>query len=93
LLILSRTQRDKIVLSKIDAKTGFAGNQAFKFIGTAEFSGQKGELRYLTGENEDDLARISYTSYIEGDVDGDGVADLEITLAEVGTVSKSYFIL
>jgi Ca2+-binding RTX toxin-like protein len=89
----SRSQGDRIDLSKIDAKTGIAGNQAFKFIGTADFSGQKGELRYFTGESEDDYGRITYASYIEADVNGDGAADFELTLNKVGTVMKSYFIL
>jgi Ca2+-binding RTX toxin-like protein len=81
---LSRAQRDKIDLSKIDAKTGVAGNQAFKFIGTAEFSGSKGELRY---------DEFGGDSYIEADVNGDAVPDFELTLANVGTVTQSYFIL
>ena len=80
----SRSQGDKINLSKIDAKTGVAGNQAFHFIGTADFSGSKGELRY------DEYAG---DSYIEADVNGDGAADFELTLAKVGTITKSYFIL
>jgi Ca2+-binding RTX toxin-like protein len=88
----SRSQGDRIDLSKIDAKTG-AGNNAFTFIGTAEFSGQKGELRYDVVEGEDDYGRVSYTSYIEADVNGDGAADFELTLAKVGTITKSYFIL
>jgi len=89
----SRSQGDKIDLSKIDAKTGISGNQAFTFIGTADFSARKGELRYYTGESEDGSGRISYTSYVEADVNGDGMADFELTLDKVGTVYKSYFIL
>lgn len=89
----SRSQGDKINLSKIDAKTGIAGNQAFTFIGTAEFSGQKGELRYDVFESEDEYGRISYTSYVEADVNGDSVADFEVTLDKVGFITKSYFIL
>jgi Ca2+-binding RTX toxin-like protein len=89
----SRSQGDKINLSKIDAKTGIAGNQAFTFIGNAEFSGQKGQLRYDSFESEDEDGRISYASYVEADVNGDSVADFKLTLDKVGVVSKSYFIL
>jgi len=89
----SRAQGDKIDLSKIDARTGIAGNQAFTFIDTAEFSGRKGELRYHVIEGEDEFGGISYTSYVEADVDGDGVADFELTLDKVGVITKSYFIL
>jgi Ca2+-binding RTX toxin-like protein len=89
----SRSQGDKIDLSKIDAKVGVAGNQAFTFIGTAEFSGQKGQLRYDAFESEDEYGRISYTSYVEADVNGDGAADFELTLNKVGVITKSYFIL
>ncbi len=37
--------QDDIDLRTIDAKTGIAGNQAFKFIGTQDFHDVKGELR------------------------------------------------
>jgi len=89
----SRSQGDKIDLSKIDAKAGLAGNQTFTFIGTAEFSGEKGQLRYDVLESEDEDGRISYTSYVEADVNGDSVADFELTLQKVGSITKSYFIL
>jgi Ca2+-binding RTX toxin-like protein len=89
----SRSQGDKIDLSKIDAKVGIAGNQAFTFISTAEFSGQKGQLRYDSFESEDEYRRITYTSYVEADVNGDAVADFELTLNKVGAITKSYFIL
>ncbi|MBJ6127819.1 M10 family metallopeptidase C-terminal domain-containing protein [Microvirga splendida] len=80
----SRSQRDKIDLSKIDAKAGISGNQAFTFIGMAEFSSNKGELRY---------DEYGGDAYIEADVNGDAVADFELTLANVAVVTKSYFIL
>jgi Ca2+-binding RTX toxin-like protein len=80
----SRSQGDKIDLSKIDAKTAISGNQAFSFIGTAEFSSLKGELRY---------DEFGGDAYIEADVNGDAVADFELTLANVTYVTKSYFIL
>lgn len=89
----SRSQGDKIDLSKIDARTGVAGNQAFTFIGTSEFSGKQGELRYDAMHGEDGAGRPSHQSFIEADVNGDGQADFEITLDNVATVTKAYFIL
>jgi Ca2+-binding RTX toxin-like protein len=80
----SRSQGDKIDLSKIDARTGVAGNQAFTFIGEAEFSGRKGQLRYESFGSE---------SHVQADVNGDGHADFEITLIHVSTVAKGFFIL
>ena len=44
-LDFSRAQHDRIDLSRLDAKGGVAGDQAFTFIGTAEFSAA-GQLRY-----------------------------------------------
>ena len=62
----NRTQGDKIDLSTIDADTdGTAGNQAFSFIGTAAFTGVDGQLR-------------ASDNIIQGDVNGDMVADFEI---------------
>jgi Ca2+-binding RTX toxin-like protein len=63
---------DKIDLGFIDANSNAAGNQAFTFVGTA-FSGAAGELRaYQDSE--------SGAWYVEGDVDGDGNADLVIVV-------------
>jgi Ca2+-binding RTX toxin-like protein len=56
---------DKIDLSGIDANGARAGDQAFKFVGSAPLSGTAGELRHHNG-------------MIVGDVNGDGRADFEI---------------
>ncbi len=62
----NRAQGDKIDLSTIDADTdGTAGNRLSSFIGTAAFSGVDGQLR-ASGD------------IIQGDVNGDEVADFEI---------------
>jgi Ca2+-binding RTX toxin-like protein len=64
------TSVDKINVSEIDAVAG-PGNQVFRFIGTAAFSGSAGELRL----------QVSGTSTIVmGDVNGDASADFEIEL-------------
>jgi Ca2+-binding RTX toxin-like protein len=59
---------DVIDLSRIDAVAG-AGDQAFAFIGSAQFGGTAGELRYKMA---------AATTKIFGDIDGDGRADFMI---------------
>ncbi|MEM7057617.1 MAG: calcium-binding protein [Pseudomonadota bacterium] len=61
---------DIIRLSTIDADTGMSGNQAFSFIGDAAFSNAAGELRAVNTIGDDWV--------IEGDTNGDGVADIAI---------------
>jgi serralysin len=70
---------DTIDLSGIDADTVQAGDQAFTFIDSAAFGAIRGELRYDAG-------------ILEGDVNGDGVADFEIMLG-VATVLQQADIL
>ena len=60
---------DRIDLSAIDAIPG-AGDDAFGFVGAAAFSGTAGELRFAAGR-------------LEGDVTGNGVADLAILLGDL----------
>lgn len=71
---------DRIVLSKIDADTTLAGNQAFTFIGTAAFSGTAGEMRYV---------QLNGGTRVLFDDDGDGVADAELRLD--GTINLTEF--
>lgn len=79
-------QGDRIDLSAIDADTTMAGNQAFRFIGSAEFDGAPGALRVA--------AFAGTSSYlVSADVDGDGVADMEIQVYGIGAGLASYFIL
>jgi hypothetical protein len=64
----ARAEGDKIDLSTIDADIdGTAGNQAFRFIGAAAFSGVDGQLRFAGG-------------LLQGDTNGDRVADVEIKI-------------
>ena len=65
---------DKIDLSTIDGVLDVAGNNAFSFIGAAAFSGVDGELRYSKVDGVRD-----YT-LIQGDTNGDKIADFEIRL-------------
>lgn len=58
---------DKIDLTKLDANSAITGDQAFAFVGSAAFSNVAGELRYDGG-------------VLQGDTNGDGVADFSVTL-------------
>ena len=75
-------QGDRIDLSAIDANTanGSGTNEAFSFIGGAAFSNVAGELRseIILGD-----------TYLIGDIDGDGIADLWLRLDGVIAVSAS----
>ncbi len=69
--------RDKIDLSFIDANSSLDGDQAFTSIGSAAFSKKAGELRYAV-----DSATGAWK--VEGDVNGDGIADFLINVTVTG---------
>ena len=73
---------DKIDLSTIDADTVTANDQEFDFLGTVAFTDKAGELRY-EGSGSDVL--------VQGDVDGDGTADLELTVTGVSSLTSDDF--
>jgi len=68
---------DKIELDRIDANTLAFGDQAFSWIGSNAFTGTAGQLRAF---------QQGGTWILEGDVNGDGVADLVIALTLQGPV-------
>ena len=74
--ILDFQDIDRIDLSAIDADgNGANGNTAFNFIGSAGFTNSAGQLRaYESGGSW----------YVEGDVNGDGTADLIIQVDLAG---------
>ncbi|MBE8967882.1 M10 family metallopeptidase C-terminal domain-containing protein [Nostocales cyanobacterium LEGE 12452] len=77
---------DKIDLSAIDSELSLLGNQAFKFIGTAAFTGGAGEVRYFaSGSN----------LFVQAEINGDGniLADLEIQVNGLSTIAATNFIL
>jgi Ca2+-binding RTX toxin-like protein len=78
---------DKIDLSAIDANPVLAGNQAFDFIGIANFSGAAGELRWAVSTD-------SSPDVLQMDINGDGAPEMEIQLLHPATaLSATDFIL
>lgn len=71
---------DRVDLAAIDANTRVSGDQAFRFVGSAAFSGTAGELRFAAGA-------------LTGDVNGDGVADFEIALTAATRLATTDLIL
>lgn len=75
---------DDIDVSVIDANGSAAGAAAFAFKGKAAFSGVAGQLHYFfQGTN----------TIVEGDTNGDKVADFQIELTGLKTLSSLDFIL
>ncbi|QNM83881.1 pre-peptidase C-terminal domain-containing protein [Sphingomonas sabuli] len=84
ILDFRRAEGDRIDLQQVDAHRGIDGDQSFTFIGTAEFSGVAGQLRYqITNGN----------TYVYGDANGDGVADFLIRLDGSLNLAGGDFIL
>ncbi|MFC7499035.1 beta strand repeat-containing protein [Enterovirga sp. GCM10030262] len=75
---------DRISVSQIDADADTVGDQAFTFIGATGFSGAAGELR--TEVFGSDL-------YVEGDIDGDSIADFSIYVENVTAMAAPDFFL
>jgi hypothetical protein len=75
---------DIINLGNIDAIAG-GGDDAFSFIGGAAFSNVAGQLRSTDNGNG------TYT--VEGDVDGDGVADFAILVTSAAPLGAGDFVL
>ena len=71
---------DVIDLSRIDAVEGSPANNAFKFIGATAFSDKAGELRFKNG-------------VLSGDTDGDGAADFQLAVADIGKLGLDDFML
>ena len=76
--------QDIIALSVIDANSKTSQNEAFKFVGTKNFSKTAGELRYTVTTDG---------VLVQGDVNGDGIADLSIKLLGLKSVAATDFLL
>ena len=82
--ILDLEAVDRINLRQIDAMEGGRWNNAFHWIGEGPFPGARGELRCVA---------VASDLRVEGDTDGDGHADLAITVAGLGMLSDDAFLL
>ncbi|HEY0629002.1 MAG TPA: RTX toxin, partial [Sphingomicrobium sp.] len=71
---------DKIDLSGIDADVILDGDQGFAFIGGEDFGGVAGQLRYEGG-------------FVQGDTNGDGLADFSINIANYFALQGTDFVL
>lgn len=78
-VIVDLSAQDHIDLSRIDANGLNVGNDAFYFIGAEEFSAA-GQLRFASG-------------LLQGDVDGDGIADLVVHVSRVSDLEGMTVIL
>ena len=78
--------QDLLDFTAIDANTGTGADDAFNFIGTSTFSGTAGELRYFTNTTFN-------LTLVQGDINGDGVADVEVVLTGIHTLSSDDFLL
>lgn len=85
--------QDLIDLSKIDAAASFDSNgfiikdgtnNAFSFIGAGAFTGAQGQLHYVV-----DGGNV----IVEGDINGDAVADFAINVLGVASLAATDFVL
>ncbi len=79
----SRVAGEVVDLSAIDAITGTLADDAFSFIGTAAFTAA-GQLRW----QDQGTVRL-----IQGEVNGDGIADLTIMVKAPGPIDSTWFAL
>lgn len=79
----SHAEHDRIDLKLVDAKAGGA-DDPFTFIGAAAFSHTAGELRAFASGAD---------TVVQGDTNGDGVADFWIALTGAPTLVQGDFVL
>lgn len=81
---------DRIDLRLIDANAALAGDQAFTLLAAdrAAFTGTAGQMRWYT---VDAVGTANDRTYIEGDVNGDRVADFQLELIGLHSVTGAYF--
>lgn len=81
---------DKLDLSRLDANTLVALDQKFIFDGTAPLSAAAGHVHYF---EVDQPVAANDRTIVEGDVDGNGVADFQIELVGLIHLTSGDFIL
>jgi Ca2+-binding RTX toxin-like protein len=81
---------DRIDVSTIDANSALASDQAFSWLGTAAFSGVAGQLHYRL---ENATATTAARTIVEGDINGDKVADFQVELTGLKALVAADFVL
>lgn len=81
---------DRIDVSTIDANGAGSGSTAFAWIGSSAFSGHAGQLHYRT---VDATGTANDRTFVEGDINGDKIADFRIELIGLKALVGSDFIL
>jgi serralysin len=82
-------QGEKVDLSAIDANPEVAGNQAFRWLGSGDFTGRPGEARYELLSPDGTRPAVS----LMVDVDGDRTFGLLITIEGYVAVARDHVIL
>jgi Ca2+-binding RTX toxin-like protein len=75
---------ERIRLDGVDANATLGGDQTVTSIGAGAFTGVAGQLHY---------AQSGGNTYIEGDTDGDGVADIVLRPDGLHALGASDFVL
>lgn len=81
---------DRIDLSTIDANGNLAGSTAFAWLGAKGFAGKAGELRFF---QENPAGTANDKTIVEGDINGDRIADFQIELTGLKALVAADFIL
>jgi Ca2+-binding RTX toxin-like protein len=84
ILDFDRTEGDKLDFRFIDANEKRAGNNAFTYIGTKDFTGRAGELT---------IEKTKKGLYVEADTNGDQTPDFVVFLKGMSSISKGDFYL
>jgi Ca2+-binding RTX toxin-like protein len=82
-VVLGAGQGDKIDLSGIDANSATTARDAFRFVGTADFTKKAGELRVQASGSD-------WT--VSADTNGDGVADMVLTVKSTSGILANDFV-
>jgi D-alanyl-D-alanine carboxypeptidase len=82
--------QDKIDLSGIDANSQRRGDQGFHFVGEAGFFGKAGELHFILA---DEAGTASDRTLVEGDINGDRIADFQIEITGLHHLGCGDFVL
>jgi Ca2+-binding RTX toxin-like protein len=81
---------DRLDVSTLDANPKTPGNQAFNFVAAKAFSGVAGQLHY---KHINPAGTVNDRTIVEGDVNGDKIADFQIELKGIINLTAPDFIL